>query len=76
MAECVGMVQVGKALGELLPNIISKQLGLNAPAAEFDAQMAEITRALRNGTSATGSQAGAAAAIDLEASSSTPPEAR
>ena len=67
--------QVGEALSQLLPNIISKQLGLNAPAAEFDAQMAEITRALRNGTSATGSQAGATAAVDLEASSSTPDEA-
>ena len=66
---------MGEALGQLLPNIISKQLGLNAPAAEFDAQMAEITRALRNGTSATGSQAGATAAVDLEASSSTPTEA-
>ena len=75
MAECVGMVQVGKALGELLPNIISKQLGLNAPAAEFDAQMAEIMQALRNGTSATGSQAGATAAVGLEASPSRPPQA-
>ena len=67
---------MGEALGQLLPNIISKQLGLNAPAAEFDAQMAEITRALRNGTSATGSQAGMIATTpDLEASSSTPDEA-
>ena len=73
MAECVGMVQVGKALGELLPNIISKQLGLNAPAAEFDAQMAEIMQALRNGTIATGSQAGTTAAVGREASPSSSP---
>ena len=31
-------------------NIISKQLGLDASPAEFDAQMAEISRALRNVT--------------------------
>ena len=66
---------MGEALGQLLPNIISKQLGLNAPAAEFDAQMAEIMQALRNGTSATGSQAGATAAVGLEASPSRPPQA-
>ena len=63
------------ALGELLPNIISKHLGLNAPTAEFDAQMAEIMQALRNGTGATGTQAGATAAVDLEASPSRPPQA-
>ena len=61
------------ALGELLPNIISKHLGLNAPTAEFDAQMAEIMQALRNGTIATGRQAGATAAVGSEASPSSPP---
>ena len=64
---------MGEALGQLLPNIISKQLGLNAPAAVFDAQMADITQALRNGTIATGSQAGTTAAVGREASPSSPP---
>ena len=41
-------------------------LCLNAPAAEFDAQMAEITLALRTGTNATGSQAGTTAAGGLD----------
>ena len=66
---------MGEALGQLLPNIISKQLGLNAPAAEFDAQMAEVTQALRNGTIATGSQAGATAADGLDALPSPPSQA-
>jgi hypothetical protein len=41
--------KVGAALGGLLPNIISKPLGLEVVDAEFDAQMAEVERVLRLG---------------------------
>ena len=38
---------VGKVLGGLLPNIISKPLTLEASEAELNAQMLEIERTLR-----------------------------
>ena len=41
--------KVGAALGGVLPNIISKPLGLEVADADFDAQMAEVERVLRLG---------------------------
>ena len=45
---------VGLALSLLLPNIISKPLGIGVAAGEIDAQMAEIERTLRRSITSTG----------------------
>ena len=44
---------VGKALAQLVPNIISKQLGIQGMDVDIDPQMAEISKALRTGTMAS-----------------------
>ena len=57
--------EVGLALSLLLPNIISRPLGLGMAAVEFNAQMAEVERTLRSSTDSSSTTGSSSSSIGV-----------
>eukprot|EP01051_Picozoa_sp_SAG22_P028617 SAG22_NODE_10187_length_548_cov_1.365256_1_plen_92_part_10 len=56
--------EVGQALSQIIPQIISKPLGMRGDKDELDTQMGEIERVLRVGSAPVSRLAGRRSAVD------------